>query len=103
SRVKGEDVRATRNSLAWTALCMCLSGTVAHASTWQLRVFNVDDKINVFLNGAGAPILTCTSRQSCDIDLTTSMVTGTNPILLRLINTTFGVFNVSACETELAD
>jgi hypothetical protein len=63
-----------RKSIAWTALCMCLSGTVADASTWQLRVFNVDDKINVFLNGAGTPILATIYltdifvRYSCKLD-----------------------------------
>lgn len=79
-----------RKSIAWTALCACLFGTAAEASTWRLRVFNVDDRMDVMLNGILR--LSCNYGQTCDIDLTNFMTSGTNNLILQVTNTAFGGF-----------
>jgi hypothetical protein len=77
-------------SVAVIGVYACLLGTVAEASTWRIRVFNVDDKVEVFINSTGTASLTCNYGQTCETDLTGAMVAGTNHIVLQVTNGAIG-------------
>jgi hypothetical protein len=80
-----------KSLMKWTvsfALSVAFLGTAAHAATWRLKVFNIDDKIDVLIDGS--LVHTCAFNKECEWDITNEMKPGVNTILLRLTNTGLG-------------
>jgi hypothetical protein len=70
------------------ALIVTVLGTTAQAATWRLKVFNIDDKVDVLIDNTLKH--TCTFNTECLWDLTNEMGAGANTIVLRLTNTILG-------------
>lgn len=74
--------------MASLALSVTLLGTAAQAATWRLKVFNIDDRIDVFVGNTLKH--TCNFNQECLWDITNDLAPGVNVISLRLTNTMLG-------------
>ena len=70
------------------ALSVMVFGATAQAATWRLKVFNIDDRIDVFIGNTLKH--TCNFNQECLFDITNDLTPGVNVISLRLTNTVLG-------------
>ena len=82
----------TTLALSGAVIAVC-AVTAAHsaakkANTWSLSLYQIDDQMDVYLNGT--KLSTCYFGNTCNSDLTNLMKSGKNSLKLVLTNTGAG-------------
>lgn len=74
--------------IALSAALSFVLATAAQASSWKLHLSGIDDSMAVYVNGN--LVYTCSFGQTCSVNLSQYLLSGTNTLEMQLTNTVSG-------------